>query len=326
MTSLPLPGTQGRDAAFHNTRLASMMVPSHLINEGADLSERYHVDPPLTFEELFIQEASLTRCAGASDEYETLSNHFDDDDSMMSSSMPSSLPALPRPEVEQHPGRHAGPDGVSEQDLVLEAERRDSIVDEMKPIAPPRTLLPRRGKTSQKVHGLRVSDKKNLTLTEIPIVADRLISQDAVSSFLCHCPSFYEYWMPCSAQQPLSCNKDIETSVVAAFDRVHDLLKDRRNSGLLLRFAYIHLTWVIEAYKTVAATYRIEGKVSRNVGHGDATVAIDLYLDMKRRSSGEEIKRSQVSANCRTGRRWVTLTGRSPLLAFVFSPIADTIV
>ena len=47
---------------------------------------------------------------------------------------------------------------------------------------------------------------------------------------------------------------------------------------------------------------------------------------MKRRVSGEEFKRSHVSANCRTGRRWVTLTGRSPLLAFVFSPIADTIV
>ena len=235
-----------------------MIVPSHLVDEGADLSEYHHTDSPLTFEKLFAQERSLGRGAGASDELEAPSNHLDGD-SMMTRIMAPSLLTLPPPEVEQYPGRHSGPDGVPEKDLVLEAERRDSIVEKTKLISPPRTSLPRRGKTSQKAHGLRVSDKKNLTSTEIPVVADRLISQDAISYFLCHCHSFYEYWMPCFAQQPLGCSNDIETSVVAAFDRVHDLLKNRRTSGLLLRFAYIQLTRVIDDYKAVEATDRTQG-------------------------------------------------------------------
>ena len=133
------------------------------------------------------------------------------------------------------------------------------------------------------------------------------------------CPSFL-------AQQPLRSDNSIEISVVAALDTLHDFLSSKRPCLLLLRFAYIQLTWMIDAYKAVAATDWIQGKVNRSVGQRDASVAIDLYLVTKREVPDEEMKRSQVSGYCRTGRLWTALAGRSPLLVCIFPPIADTIV
>ena len=46
-------------------------------------------------------------------------------------------------------------------------------------------------------------------------------------------------------------------------------------------FTYIHLAGVIDAYKAVAATDRIQGKVSQSVRQRDASVAIDMYLKAK---------------------------------------------
>lgn len=115
-------------------------------------------------------------------------------------------------------------------------------------------------------------------------------------------------------QEPLSCKNSVDTSVIAALDAVQELLKGNRIRRLLLRFALIHLAWVIDAYKAAAAADRVQGTVSRSVGQRDASVAIDIYLKAKRKVSGEELKRSTLLGYCRTGRRWAMLAGRSPIM------------
>ena len=179
---------------------------------------------------------------------------------------------------------------------------------------------PRCRKGSRATQGLRVSDKRNLTCTQRPIVANLLNNPDAVSYFLCYCHAIYRNWL--LGQQPLRSDSSIDTSVVAAFDILHEFSASKRACRLLLRLAYIQLTWVIDAYKAVAAANRTE----RAVGHGDATVAINLYLDSKRKVPGERMKRSQLSGYCRTGRPWAALAGRSPILVLIFPTIADTVV
>lgn len=82
--------------------------------------------------------------------------------------------------------------------------------------------------------------------------------------------------MPFSARQPLLCKNSMETFVMAAPDMIQDLLQGNRMCRLLLRFAYIHLARVIDAYKAVAAHDRVQGMVSRSVGQRDASVAIDM--------------------------------------------------
>ena len=73
-----------------------------------------------------------------------------------------------------------------------------------------------------------MSDKKNLTRAEILVVADLLISKDAISYFLNNCHLIYKGQMPFSAKQPLVCNNSIKTAVIVALDTVQDLLKGNR--------------------------------------------------------------------------------------------------
>jgi hypothetical protein len=304
-----------------------MNVPSHLIDEAADLSEYNHANTSLSFEKIFAQEQSLARCNRGHPELGGLTNCFDGDLTLLSAT-PSSRLTLPPSASEQNQWLNLRPDTGPEQDLVLEAERRDSIVDikETKPIIPPPMSPPRRRKYSRKARGLRVSNKQNLTPAEIPVVADLLVSNDAISYFLHNRHLIYESWMPFSAPQPAVYSNSIETSVVAALDTVLDILKGNRVCRLLSRFAYIQLAWLIDAYKAAAATDRVQHKVRRRVGQRDASVAIDLYLETKRKVSGKTLKRGQILGYYRTGRRWRVLGQRAPISVFIFPQIADTIV
>ena len=102
--------------------------------------------------------------------------------------------------------------------------------------------------------------------------------------------------------------------------------KGNRVCRLLSRFAYIQLAWLIDAYKAAAATDRVRRKVRRRVGQRGASVAIDLYLQTKRKVSGETLKRRQILGYYRTGRRWRVLASRAPISVLIFLQIADTIV
>ena len=303
-----------------------MNVPSHLIDEAADLSEHNHANMPLSFEKIFAQERSLARCNRRHAELGGPTNCLDGD-STLSATPPFPL-TLPPSASEQKQWLNFSPDIGLEQVPVLEAERRDGIVgvEETKPIPTPAKSPPRRRQCARKSRGLRVSSKKNLTPAEIPVVADLLVSNDAISYFLHNRHLIYKSWMPFFALQPAVYNSSIETSVMAAVDTVLDVLKGNRACRLLSRFAYIQLVWLINAYKTAATTDRVEHKVPRDPGHGDTTIAIDMYLQKKREVSGETLTRGDISALCRTGRRWIVLAGRAPVSVFVFPRIADTIV
>jgi hypothetical protein len=287
----------------------------------ADLSRYYHADSQPSFEEIFAQESSLSPCTSGHPELVGAPPHPDGDTTMSLSTPPSPLTLSPA-ELEQNRLVASDSDRVPDQDL-LEVEQR---INHVKPTPSPLALRPQRRNRSSNNRGLQVSDKKNLVPTDIPTVADLLINPEAISYFLYNCRSIYEKWVPHSAQQPQGSDHDIETSVIAAMDTVRDLRKGDRLCRFLLRFAYIRLIWIIDVYKAVAVIHRVEGKTSRNVGHGDATTAIDLYLEKRRQVSSEQVKRGQLVADCQTGRRWVSLAGRSPLLVFIFPQTADTIV
>jgi hypothetical protein len=157
---------------------------------------------------------------------------------------------------------------------------------------------------SREYPGLRVSDKKDLTLAEILMVASLLINKDSISYCLENCHLIYKDSDTFAAQRTGVCKDNVELSIIAALDTVQDLLKGNQIRRLQLRFAFIHLAWAIDDYKTVAAADRVQGKVSRTVGQQDASVAIDMYLREKSKVSNEERKRSKLSGCCRTSRRW----------------------
>lgn len=270
-----------------------MDIPSHLIDEAVDLSEYNHANTSLSFEKIFAQKRSLARCDREHAEFRGPTKCLDGDSTLLSATPPSPL-TLPPSASEHNQWLNLSPDTGPEQVLVLEAERRDGIVDveETKSIPPPPISPLRRRKYSRKARGLRVNNKQNLTPAEIPVVAHLLVSNDAISYFLHNRHLIYESWMPFSAPQPAVYSNSIKTSVVAALDTVLDVLKGKGNRvcRLLSRFAYIQLTWLIDAYKAAAATDRVRCKVRRRVRQRDASVTIDLYLQTKRKVSGETLK------------------------------------
>ena len=168
-----------------------------------------------------------------------------------------------------------------------------------------------------------MSDKKDLTPSEISVVARRLIKNDSVIYFLNNCRLIYESLMPSIVQQPLVYNS-IEESVIAAFDTIQNLVNRKHIYRLLLRFIYIHLVRVIDIYRAAAAKDRVEGQVSRGVEQRDITIAIDIYLAAKDSKGG--LSRTKLLNYCRRGKRWSFLTGPSPISVFIFSPTADTII
>ncbi|PVH70104.1 hypothetical protein DL98DRAFT_146233 [Cadophora sp. DSE1049] len=88
----------------------------------------------------------------------------------------------------------------------------------------------------------------------------------------------------------------------------------------------MHIARTILDCKTVAASDRVQGNTYRSVSIRDATVAVDMYLKTKQDVSGESLKRSTLLGYYRAGRRWADLAGSSPLLVFIFSQMAETIV
>ena len=294
-----------------------LVVPPDLIKEAADVPQHQHASSQLTFEMAFAQERPL---AGRSKsfEHEEHTNHLADDLVMTPIMSPSPL-STPSSELEEGPL-----DGATEHNRVRLSNGQDVVEDESSSMTTPSASSSRCRQPSQELHGLQLSKKQNLTPIEISVAADRLINPEVVSYFLSHCDSIYDCWISYLARQPRRIDVTIESSVVAAIQRVNELREDKHSSRLLLRFAYLQLTWEIEAYKTVAATDRIEGRSKRSRGQRDSTIALDLYLAAEQRISKKA--RNAVTTDCRSGRRWAALVGRSPLLIFVFPEAADTIV
>jgi hypothetical protein len=78
-----------------------------------------------------------------------------------------------------------------------------------------------------------LSDKKDLTLSEISIVVLRLIRNDSILYFLNNCGLIYKSLIQSSIQQPLVCNNNnsIKESVIATFDIAQDLVNGKEGSG-----------------------------------------------------------------------------------------------
>jgi len=202
----------------------------------------------------------------------------------------------------------------------------DQLKEDQATCSPPRPPHRRRRTQSNKTGVLRISDKRNLTPSQIPIVANLLVSRNAICDFLRDRHQICENLKPFSVSLSGICSNNLEKSVVTAFETIRDLLSGNRVCRLLSRFASIRLISLIDAYKAVAATDRTQCDGSRGRGRGDATVAIDLYLQAKRKTADKMLERGRILGYCRTGRRWKTLAGRAPILVFMFPNIAETIV
>jgi hypothetical protein len=112
-------------------------------------------------------------------------------------------------------------------------QQRKSFDGGIEPMASLPISSVQRRRNSQTAPGLRLSDKRILPRAAIPAVADLLIRPNAISCFLSHCRLVYESWLPSFASNSLDDSYSINTRVIAALDRVQDLLDGNRICRLL---------------------------------------------------------------------------------------------
>jgi hypothetical protein len=248
-------------------------ISPNFIAEAADLS--HHHSPLLSFEDILAQEESLLPDDGLDDVAPSIGKSSTTEAPCPRVYTPAPTPSWSDSDLEQW---------LNSQHNWADSHGQDGLVEWKETILPRPMSSPRKTARSIETRRLRLSDKKDLTPSEISVVARRLIKNDSVIYFLNNCPLIYESLMPSIVQQPLVCNNNsIEESVIAAFDTVQNLVNGKHIYRLLLRFAYIHLVRVIDIYRAAAARDRVKGQVSRGVGQRDIAVAINMYLEPRRR-------------------------------------------
>lgn len=320
-TVSPLCQDESDPDDIHNIYDDFCNVPRDLVNDAKDLS--MYLYPK------YLAASEGERYLTAKDKAESELDHAPDDldnDTGQSLGTSRSL-AFPSASDQDHQ-LDVLPDLGPSQDMTLDLEQGVGIDDlnKVKATSSMPEPAPKRRKRSAKTGTLRISDKRNLTAPQIPIVADLLVNRETILDFLRNRHSICENFQPFSLSLSEICSNSLERSVITAFETVQELLSGNRVCRLLSRFASIRLSSLIDTYKAVAATDRTQSNSGRRRGCGDATVAIELYLQAKRKISGEISERGRILGYCRTGRRWKALAGRAPILVFMFPGIAETIV
>ena len=166
----------------------------------------------------------------------------------------------------------------------------------------------------------RLNIKKNLTPAEIGPVASSLITGDSIPFLINNFQFIFAVWMLFLTSKTLS--RSADQAVIEAFDVLHELLTDKRDTRFLLRFAYVQLAEAIDALVKAA-------KENRHAGHlykRDESVYIDVYLTAKGNPLKSPKLRNKLSEHKRMGRRWRQLTDPSPLLLFLYSDNAESVV
>jgi hypothetical protein len=169
--------------------------------------------------------------------------------------------------------------------------------------------------------------QRDLTREEIILVARTLIRDSAAVFLTENYPRICEDWASLFKEMSLACfGSSTNMSAVAQLHVLGTIIVRKDTPVLMLRLAYAALVRVMETLKDEAAADRLAGKVTRKRGRGDASVAIDTYLNFKGIASDRKLARTQLSRLTSIGRRVSLLAGPSPLLLCAYSEIADEIV
>jgi hypothetical protein len=134
--------------------------------------------------------------------------------------------------------------------------------------------------------------------------------------------SISEAWV--SSIQATTSDSIVE-AIVAAFDEVHRLTKNKKSTRLSLRFSFVLLIHTIDALKA-ATKERLHCLAQRKPGYSNASLAIDIYLNAKTNASEGDLSRVELSEYRRIGMRWSQIAGASPLQLSVYSDTAETIM
>lgn len=115
-----------------------------------------------------------------------------------------------------------------------------------------------------------------------------------------------------------------------ALQVIEDILTNGQYSHIFARFAYVHLSAVLDSLQCAIKNDRLSGKLPGKSGEGDASVAINIHeksiSTIERGNIRSRITRRDVKMRRRIAKRWKLLTEGSPFLLLAYSNRAEKIM
>ena len=183
---------------------------------------------------------------------------------------------------------------------------------------------------ARKYSGPRAPEKRNTDklqqkrLARVNTLCQKLAGYDTFNAFADNCASTVPDWHSLLCKTTLS--PDIgrtDPSITAAFKAVDNIITGKEGTYLLRRLAYIRLMQIFVSLEIIIKRERDKAQVERLPCYRASSVAMDLYVSCQEDHSSQINLRDKLQERKRTGRSWVQLAGPSPLLALLYSEVAE---
>lgn len=155
-------------------------------------------------------------------------------------------------------------------------------------------------------------------------LALRLIRKNAAAYFMKNYQATLSGWISLVVKTSLPIGVVSSDSQVITTFRVLDNAISK--PGVLSRLAYIQLIRTFRTLEERIAEDRQCGRIHREVGYRNASVAVDIYMSAQDSRPDVNALRRELLERKRTGRRWTELAGPSPLCLLLYSSESEIFV
>ncbi|KAH8910544.1 hypothetical protein BR93DRAFT_964417 [Coniochaeta sp. PMI_546] len=163
-------------------------------------------------------------------------------------------------------------------------------------------------------------------LARLDNLARRLLGDDPIRCFADNLEKTMPAWITLlniTSIPPNTASSD--PSIVGAFKAVDSVICGRRASSLLRRLAYVQLMRLFGSLEAIIEAERQKGR-HHAVGHGNASVAVDIYIGAQESATGLKLRNGIVKQRRRAAKRGLAMSGPSPLFLLLYSDAAESLL
>lgn len=161
-------------------------------------------------------------------------------------------------------------------------------------------------------------------LARVNTLCQKLVGDDTFNAFADNCASTVTDWHSLLCKTTLSTDiRRTDPSITAAFKAVDNIITWKEGTYLLRRLAYIQLMRIFTSLESIIKGERDKAQVERLPCYRASSVAMDIYVSCQEEHSSQTNLRDKLKERKRTGRSWVQLAGPSPVLALLYSEVAE---
>lgn len=166
--------------------------------------------------------------------------------------------------------------------------------------------------------------RRAFTPAQVLDLCSALVRKDAEAFFAQNYEAVLVSWVALLRNTSFVGNtSSCDPRIVVALKTLDRVVTGREGTQLLARLAYVHLMRLFEHLEKMIATDRRNRVVHREIGYGNASIALDIYMSAQDGFTDATSQRRELIERKRVGRRWRQLAGPSPFFLLVYSDAAE---